>query len=82
MRVAKGQVTIVNLLVLVVTELFFVLMLPSLQTFLNASIASVEADPNDMTQILVVFMQLVPVVLQLVILLTAFHWATIRREGF
>ena len=77
----KGQITLVNLLAIFVTLLIYMVLLPVLNPFIEATVTGLEASPNEMTPAIVMVLRLVPFVLLVCIVLTALNWAIPRREG-
>jgi len=80
MKTYKGQVSLVNLIALVVTVFVYAILVPVMQPTLDACIASLNATPNDMTPAIVVLIQLTPFFILLMIVLTGFNWAMPRQQ--
>jgi hypothetical protein len=76
----KGQVTLVNLIALVVTVFVYAVLAPVLQPQLDTCIAALSVTPNAMTPAIVVLIQLTPFFLLLMIVLTGFNWAMPRQQ--
>jgi len=79
----KGQVTISNLIALLMAFIiFFVFGAPILYPLIDNLTANLSASPNQYTAIMISILQLSPLVLVLSILLTALHYAIPKREGY
>jgi len=83
MRYWRGQITITNLLVLVMVELAFLIMLPVINQQISERVVEVQtaALENNQSDMQILFLQLFPVFLQLAILITAIMYALPRRES-
>jgi peptidoglycan biosynthesis protein MviN/MurJ (putative lipid II flippase) len=78
----RGQVTIVNLIgVLITLVLYFKLVTPLLSPMIADAVEDLEADPNDFTDITVALLYAVPFLLLLSIVLTAINYAIPQTEN-
>jgi hypothetical protein len=78
----KGQVTITNLIALVVTFLiYFIVAVPLLTPLIDDVVADLEASPNEFTSVTVMLLYIVPFLLLLMILITGINYAVPQREG-
>jgi uncharacterized BrkB/YihY/UPF0761 family membrane protein len=77
----KGQVTFVNLLVLLVTFIVFFVLLPVLNIFIDAQVAIEEANPNEFSPVMIILLRIVPAMILLMIIITGLNYAIPNREG-
>lgn len=77
----KGQMTLVTLIALLLTLLVYMTLLPVLNPFIESTVTYLEADPNEMTDMIIMVLRLVPFVMLLAIILSALQYAIPRRSG-
>jgi hypothetical protein len=77
----KGQITLSTLVVIVVVLLLFLVLVPLINSSINASATQLEAAPNEGTDITVSILYLLPFVIALAIILTILNQANPRIEG-
>jgi len=78
----KGQVTITNLIALVITFLlYFILAVPLLTPLIDDVVTELEANPNEFTAVTVMLLYIVPFLILLMILITGLNYAIPQREG-
>ena len=77
----KGQVTLTNLLAIVITIMLYTIMMPVIGPMIDAAATKMLLNPNDMTQPTIMVMYMMPFILILAIALTALNYAIPRREG-
>lgn len=77
----KGQITVVSLIVLFIVIIIFAALLPMLNNTINASAASLDANPNDGTDLTKSVLFLLPFAIAAAIALTAFNYSIPKREG-
>jgi hypothetical protein len=93
METMKGQITMINLVILFVTFVMAMTLLPVLQNIsvgveacmmaTTPSLACPEASgPTSMTTATIAIINLIPFAIVLMILLTGFYFAIPRREGY
>lgn len=76
----KGQITIVNLLGVVVSLILYLAMLPAIQSIIDSTITTLELTPNDFTPMLKIIIYITPAFVLLAIVLTAINYAIPQRE--
>lgn len=78
----KGQITIVNLLMLfIVLVIYIVGLMPVLNTIIDEAVADMTADPFENSDLIITIMRLIPLLLIVMIIMTGFIYAIPRREG-
>lgn len=78
----KGQITIVNLIAVLLTIFVYFAMLPILNTFIDNTVVSLQNNPNEYTDMQITLMYMLPFVMLLMIILSGLNMAIPRREGF
>lgn len=78
----KGQVTMINLMALVITIIVYMALLPVINGFIDTTVVELQSNPTQYTNIQVIMLYLMPFLLLLMIILTGFNYAIPRREGF
>lgn len=76
----KGQVTLINMLMMIVVFIVAVVLIPPLSEVIDATVTVLEADPNEMTSTIVLILRLIPFMLILVVMLGALRFASPRAE--
>lgn len=78
----KGQTTIVNLIMILVALFLYFAFIPVISPMIESTADYLEMNTtNEFADITIVLLYMIPFILLLVILLTAFHYAVPRREG-
>jgi hypothetical protein len=81
MKTMKGQVTIVNLLGVVITLIIYSVLLPVLQPFIDDIVTYETVHSNPFSTAIIGIAYMLPFLLLLVIVVTAINYATPQREG-
>ena len=78
----KGQVTIINMLMLVMTFIAYFALLPVLMQFIADTTVQLQIEPTSMTPAIIMLLNLIPFLIPCMIIITGFIYAIPRREGF
>lgn len=76
----RGQVTLINMLMVIIVFIVTVVLIPPLSEVIEATVTVLEADPNSMTSTIVLILRLIPFVLILVVILGALRFANPKVE--
>ncbi len=76
----KGQITLINMIMILVVFIVTIVLLPVLNDVIEATVTVLEADPNEMTSTIVLILRLIPFMLILVVMLGALRFANPRIE--
>lgn len=77
----KGQLTLSNMFILVITFVLYFAMMPLINTVGALAVADLMASPNEYTVLNVAFIYLTPLLITLALVMTAFHWAQPRPQS-
>lgn len=77
----RGQMTMVNLMALLVVLFMLFVFLPILNSMSDTAIAELEASPNDYTPYYTALIRIIPLALIGSVILTGIWIAIPRREG-
>ncbi len=77
----KGQTTIVNLLMLLMTFIAYFAMLPMLMQIISDTVIQLQANPTTMTSAIIMLLNLIPFLIPCMIIITGFIYAIPNREG-
>lgn len=79
----KGQMTIVNLLSILITLIVYLtVFVPVLQPLIDDLVVTLQGSPNSFTPVMVIVLHSVPFFLLVSIVITAVQYATARMEGY
>lgn len=76
----KGQITLINMLMILAAFLTAIILIPPLQEVIDITVTELEANPNSMTSTIVLLLRAIPFVLILVVMLGALRFANPRVE--
>lgn len=80
---SRGQITIVNLIMLIITLFLYFVFVPIIQPFIDSTISYMEMNTtNPYTPYVAIFLNMIPFFLLLMIVMTGFNYAIPRREGY
>lgn len=75
----KGQITMTNLMVILVVLFLYMALLPAINPLIDQTVITLEENPNEITPLLVFLLYATPFILLISIILTALNWAMPRR---
>lgn len=78
----KGQVTLINLIGLILTLIIYVILaVPLLAPMINQIAADLIATPNEFTYMTVALLHLIPLFILMMIIITGLNYAIPQREA-
>lgn len=83
MKTKKGQVTVLNLIMLLITLFLYFAFIPVLSPMIeNTADYMVDNTTNEFAPLIVVLLHMVPFTMLLMIIITGFNYAIPQREGY
>lgn len=80
---SRGQITIVNLIMLIITLFLYFVFVPIIQPFIDDTINYMTYNTtNPYTPYVAIFLNMIPFFLLLMIVMTGFNYAIPRKEGY
>lgn len=80
-RYLKGQTSIPTYIALFITFIISLVLMPALNQIINDTATALTGQPNQLTGITILVIDMIPFTLIFSIVLTAINYATPRREG-
>ncbi len=81
-RSKKGQMTITNIMAVIMGLVIFFILLPVLEDFIAVQVAYETAHPTSTSDLLITLMNLTPLFVLMGILITAITYGSPQREGY
>jgi hypothetical protein len=77
----KGQISLVNLIMIFVTIIAYFILLPVLSAISDETVTTLQAAPNTYTSLIVTLIYILPFFILLAIVITIFNYAIPTQEG-
>ncbi len=74
----KGQITLTNLIMLVLTIFVYLILATIMQEQIENTATALLVSPNEYTHLTIIVLRLLPMLLAVAIVMTAFHYAVPR----